>query len=223
MKFFVNAQNIGPRNEKLVFNSALNFRSLHIFCFACLNRNCPLPHFFFYIVVTLYLVYSYKILPYPPQRVGKIGFYGFCRTQLFCFSVKSVLFSVIFFIKFTKVYQNLPNFTKVYQNEPNAYQIVPNLSKFVIYADLSWFWIVVIYALFSRQMCISKKQGWQKKITFSNLSTPLWPFWIMFVFEQGFFFRWLFPLGNKCSKHRMMMFYHVKFIHVIFLLPTVLP
>ena len=101
------------------------------------------------------------------SRVGKSGFYGFYRTQffsdsppnLYCFPPNSYHFYKMLYFFF-----NLLNFTKIFPNFNKVYNI---FTKFVMYAVLSQFQIVVIYTFFPPYPYPQKVRV-DNKITFSN-------------------------------------------------------
>ena len=92
----------------------------------------------------------------------KVWFYGFCRTQFFSDSPPNLSCFPPNFIKFSKIYQTLTRFTKF----SKFYQ---SFTKFVIYTVWSWFWIVLICALFP-PLLYPQKAMVDKKLVFPTLS-----------------------------------------------------
>ena len=108
--------------------------------------------------------------PILQSRVGKSGFQVFCRTQLFQFLRQIYPVFRQIFIKFTKIYQHLPQFTKVYQLVPNVYQIVQNLPN-LLFTEFSCDFEQLLFTRFLHQICIPKKPGLTKKNTFFKSAT----------------------------------------------------
>ena len=130
------------------------------------------PHLKLWPRQTTKTTYTITVTPVVASlpRVGKSGFYGLCRTRFFLILSQICPVFCPIFIKFTKIYQNLPKFTKVYQIYrilPNSYQIVPIFYQ--IYYLRSFVVILSCCNLgtFSAKSVSPKSQGW-KKIAFSH-------------------------------------------------------
>ena len=99
--------------------------------------------------------------------------------SLYCFPPKSYQISLNFIMfdkKCTKFNQSLPNFAKLTKYYQIFTQCLPNFTKFVVYAVLSQYQIVQIYAFFPRQICISENSELTQKIPTLPLADFRWPF-----------------------------------------------
>ena len=114
-----------------LFEFGIKKKKKNLFLIGLYNFVC----FFKYIFFEWSLTKDPASLP----RVGKSGFYKFCRILCFSrFSVKSVLFSAKFLqnsTEFTKFYQSLPNFAKFTKVNPvfsNVLQKMYNIFSFFL-------------------------------------------------------------------------------------------